>query len=96
MTEDDRATLATINVELRHLRDDVEELSTSLKTSAGIHVTRSEWQLRNAHVDSVHSALGREIGILRADIASRRAPWPTIVAAFAAVVAAAVSLIINL
>lgn len=95
MTDDDRATLATINVELRHLRDDVEELSSTLKTSAGVHVTRTEWQLRNAHVDSVHASLGREIGQVRADVAARRTPWPTVASVALAAAALIITLILN-
>lgn len=85
MTDDDRATLSVLANEIRHLREDVEELSAQVKTSGGTHVTRAEWVLRNAHVDSVHSSLRHELN-------QRRTPWPTV----AAVAISALTLIIVL
>lgn len=89
MTEDDRATMATVVVELKYLRQDVEELSEQLKTTAGVHVTRAEWQLRNAHVDSVMSNLRHELN-------ARRTPWPTVASVAVAAVALIVTLAMNL
>jgi hypothetical protein len=39
------------------------------------YVPRGEWSQRNNHVDTHIQTQGREIGQLRAELNSRRAPW---------------------
>lgn len=70
MTEalDDKITLAVIAAEMKHLNKTVDELAADVRQDRSTYVTRYEWDQRTAHVDA-------EISAVKADIASKRAPW---------------------
>lgn len=76
----EEASLAVLAVKLDHLTGSVDAINRQLETSASVHVTRREWQLRNETVDERHVGLSREIGQLKTEMASRRAPWWAVVA----------------
>lgn len=71
------ATLAVVVARLDDLRQDVAGLRNELHASQSENVSRGEWGQRNAHVDTRLDALGREIGDLRTEVRSARAPWWT-------------------
>ena len=48
---EDTATIAVLATRIDHITAVVEEIKSSLATSATVHVTRSEWELRNQVVD---------------------------------------------
>lgn len=58
----------SVAVELRYIREDLDEIKTSLKEIPRGYVTRAEWELRNAHDDSVHSSIRHELN-------RKHAPW---------------------
>lgn len=74
-TPDDAATLAVVVSRLDDLREDVQELRSEVRKAREDAVSRGEWGQRNNHVDSRLNGLGREVGDLRADLNSKRAPW---------------------
>lgn len=90
--EDDRVTLAVVVSRLDDLREDLRELRDELSQQRGQTVARTEWEMRNAHVDSKFAGHGREIGQLRADLAARRQPWTSVASALVAVAALLVTL----
>ncbi|ACV09821.1 hypothetical protein Jden_2184 [Jonesia denitrificans DSM 20603] len=69
------ATLAVVVARLDDLRADMQSLREEVRKSSENSVTRGEWGQRNQHVDTRINTLGREIGDLRTDVNSRRAPW---------------------
>lgn len=81
--------IATLTVTVTALTGTVEGLRSELRQDRLTYVPRGEWEQRNRTVDSNFSHQGREIGQLRSDINSRRAPWWSTVA----VVVAAASLV---
>ncbi len=104
---DETATLAVVVARLDDVRGDIKAMRAELTAHRAEMVARTEWELRNQHVDSRHRELGREIGDLRAEhrrdvaevraeAASRRAPWWSIVTAVAAIAALALTLIQSL
>lgn len=94
MNEENTASLSVLAVEVRQVRQDIEQLNARLETSAGVHVTRNEWLLRNSHVDAAMTGLGREIAQLRADAAARRMPWPSVLSSLVAVASLAVTVVV--
>jgi hypothetical protein len=72
---DENATLAVVVARLDDLRADMQSMRDEIRKSSENAVSRGEWGQRNAHVDTRLSSLGREVGDLRKDIDSRRAPW---------------------
>lgn len=75
MTPDDSKTLAVVVQRLDDLRDDVRGLVDGVNAARAEAVSRSEWMLRNAHVDSRFEGHGREIGEIKRAMAAARAPW---------------------
>jgi len=67
--------IATLTVTVTALTGTVEGLRSELRQDRLTYVPRGEWEQRNRTVDSNFSHQGREIGQLRSDINSRRAPW---------------------
>ena len=82
MTED-IASIAVLATKIDHITSSVEEIKSSLATSTTVHVTRSEWALRNQVVDE-RFLIGRaELVEHEARIKSlegRRLPWGILVA----------------
>lgn len=72
---DESTTLAVVVARLDDLRQDFAEMRTEVRQASDQSVSRGEWGQRNAHVDTRLNSLGREVGDLRKDIESRRAPW---------------------
>lgn len=86
------------------LTESIEAVRQQLAAMRGEVVSRDTWETRNAHVDGRFQDQGREIGDLRtshakdiadlrADIASRRAPWWSVAAVVVAAAALAITLI---
>lgn len=78
------ATLAVAISRIDDLREDIAGLRTDLSDIRTSHVTRGEWEQRNNFSDSKFHSIGREVGDLRAELNSRRAPWWSVVAVGAA------------
>ena len=60
---------------LDDIKDDVTAIRTTLDALPERYVPRAEWRQRNEHVDTQFRTHGREIGDLRSEMRSRRAPW---------------------
>lgn len=86
----------------------LDSLARTLSDVHTTFVPRTEWMQRNVQVDERHQADGREIATeradrqraddairaeLRAELTSRRHPWPTVVGSVAALVALALSIV---
>ncbi len=67
--------VATLAATVGSLTSSVDALRQELRDDRKTYVQRGEWEQRNRTVDSNFSHQGREIGQLRTDVASRRAPW---------------------
>lgn len=72
---EDSATLAVVVARLDDMRSDFNSLREEVRKSSENYVSRGEWGQRNDHVDTRLNSLGREVGDLRRDMDSRRAPW---------------------
>lgn len=57
---------------LIRIEEKVDGLTVTLPQT---YVPSTLWEQRNRHVDFVTAGLGREIGDLRAEVRSKRAPW---------------------
>lgn len=86
----------------------LENMATTMASIHAAYVPRTEWEQRNRTVDERHQNLGREIAAereerrraddsgraeLKAEVTSRRHPWPTVLGAIAAAVALAISVL---
>jgi len=60
---------------LDDIKGDVTAIRTQLDALPERYVPRAEWVQRNEHVDTQFRTHGREIGDLRSELRSRRAPW---------------------
>jgi len=67
--------LAALTQQVASLDQNVGAMRVELRDDRKTYVQRGEWTQRNETVDRNFSAHGREIGALRADLNSRRAPW---------------------
>lgn len=67
--------LATLTEQVSSLNKNVEGLRSELRDDRKTYVQHSVWEQRNKTVDANLAHQGREIGQLRTDLASRRAPW---------------------
>lgn len=76
------ASMAVMTVELRYVRQAVDEIKNHQASS----VPRTEWEQRNAYVDSRFSAI-------TAELATRRLPWPTVGAFLTGAIAVALVVI---
>jgi hypothetical protein len=97
MTSETR--IAVMSVQIGHIGDTLQRIEAQ-----GAHaVPRTEWEQRNLYVDGRFSGLGtdivqtrahcvEELAIVKAEIASRRAPWWTVVATIGGVFATVVLL----
>ena len=65
-----------------------------LDTLAAGFVARAEWEVRKEHIDDRLNSIQSEITALKKAEEGRRLPWPSVVAAIAAVVSLAI-LIVN-
>ncbi|QOC56131.1 membrane protein [Microbacterium phage Zhengyi] len=48
---EDTASIAVLATKIDHVTRTLEEVKNTLATSSSVHVTRSEWELRNQTVD---------------------------------------------
>ncbi|CAI9386094.1 hypothetical protein [Microbacterium sp. T2.11-28] len=76
----DATALAVIASRLDDVRDDISGLRSDVTRFSTLHVTRGEWEQRNNYSDTRFAGLGREIGDLRSELGSRRAPWWSVAA----------------
>lgn len=75
MPPDDANITNVLVSQIEFLREDVRELSSKLDIANENKVSHREWSMRNEHVNSRLSGLGREIGDLRTEIRAKSAPW---------------------
>ena len=61
------ASVAVMTVELRYVRQAVDEIKNNQASS----VSRNEWEQRNTYVDN-------RLGNIATELATRRLPWPTV------------------
>ena len=89
--DDDRPTseqslkvdIAVVQSKIDALTDTLKGLSVRFDDRSRENVLRTEWELRNQHVDTKFQNQGREISDLRAEVRSkdsRRPPWTAIAA----------------
>jgi hypothetical protein len=83
----DETGLAVLATKLDHLSASVDEIKSNLATSGSVHVTRSEWALRNQNVDERFTDVRGDITRIEREMQSRRAPWWSVVAAGAGIAA---------
>lgn len=86
----DQDTLAVLGTKLDHLASSVDKIEKSLATSATVHVTRAEWELRNQVLDERIATSKSDYANLKEElreIEGRRAPWWTVLAAIGSAVA---------
>lgn len=69
------ATLAVVVSRIDDMRLDLADMRREFRESTRAAVSRGEWDQRNRHVDARLDGQGREIGQLRTELSSRRAPW---------------------
>lgn len=81
----DETGLAVLATKLDHLSASVDEIKLNLATSGSVHVTRSEWALRNQNVDERFVDVREDIARVEREIQSRRAPWWSVAAAAAGI-----------
>lgn len=97
VTEDTTA-LAVLSTKVDHVVKTMEEIKSSLATSTSVHVTRSEWELRNQTVDERHintntkidgvkAELIKEVDEVRAELRGSRAPWWVVLTAIGSAIA---------
>ena len=80
---EDTATIAVLATKIDHITAAVEEIKSSLATSATVHVTRSEWELRNQVVDERFVTTKADIVEHEARIKAledKRLPWGIFIA----------------
>lgn len=75
MNESDPVTLAVVASQIGDLREDIRDLRGDISSARDNNVSRGEWVQRNSNVDTRFQNQGREIGELRLELRSRRAPW---------------------
>ena len=80
---EDTATIAVLATKIDHITLSVEEIKSSLSTSTTVHVTRSEWELRNQVVDerfATYRADSAEHEARIKTLEDKRFPWGTLIA----------------
>ena len=80
---EDTATIAVLATKIDHITTSVEEIKSALATSATVHVTRSEWELRNQVVDErfvIAKADSVEHETRIKALEDKRLPWSILVA----------------
>ena len=78
LEQTDTASLAVLSTKLDHLATTVEKIEKSLATSTTVHVTRSEWELRNQTVDERFVNTAAAVAAVHAridDADTKKAPW---------------------
>ena len=80
---EDTTTIAVLATKIDHITTSVEEIKSSLATSTAVHVTRSEWELRNQVVDerfvTARADLTEQDKRIKA-LEEKRLPWGVIIA----------------
>jgi hypothetical protein len=87
VAESDPVTLAVVASQIGDLREDIRDLRSDLSNARAGNVSRGEWVQRNSNVDTRFQNQGREIGELRTELRSRRAPWWSVAALFLSAIA---------
>jgi len=83
----DETSVAVLSTKIDHLTSVVTDVKTKLETSSSVHVTRSEWELRNQTVDERFVTAGKDREAIWLALNSRRAPWWSVIAAIGGSVA---------
>lgn len=87
---------AVVIARLDDLRSDFAAIRQQLADQSAALVPRSEWQLRNIHVDETFKSQGREISDLRTELRSRQTPWTAKASAIGSILAVSLSVIVFL
>ena len=80
---EDTATIAVLATKIDNITAAVDEIKTSLATSATVHGTRNEWELRNQVVDERVVTSKSDIAEHEARIKAlddKRFPWGILIA----------------
>ena len=80
---EDTTTIAILATKIDHITASVEEIKSSLVTSTAVHVTRSEWELRNQVVDERFATCRADSAEHEARIKTledKRPPWGALIA----------------
>lgn len=64
----------------------MQNLRTEISGQRAEVVARNEWLQRNAYVDSRIDGLGTDISEVKTDLASRRAPWWSVIAVLISII----------
>lgn len=83
------ANIAVMAVELRYIKDAVERIEKANL----LVVTRNEWLQRNDYVDRRFIDVDKQFGTIAKETAAKRAPWWSVVTAFAAIAALLITVI---
>lgn len=78
--DEDRIALVKVETTLEGVVTTLGELRDEIRSQRGEHVTRNEWTQRNTHVDAKFDTHAEDISEIKQDLASKRAPWWTVVA----------------
>lgn len=88
MPSNTEANIAVMTVELRYIKEAVSRIESAHTTS----VPRTEWEQRNEYINQQLHQIVKESADLKAELASKRAPWWSVLSSFAG--AAAVIIVI--
>ena len=83
------ANIAVMAVELRYIKASVERIEQAHTAS----VPRTEWEQRNEYVNQQLHALVRENADLKTELASKRAPWWSVLSSIGSAAAVVIVLI---
>lgn len=89
-------TLAVVVAQLEYVREDIKGLREEVRSTSTTYVPRGEWVQRNLYVDGTFASQGREISQLRAEVQSKRTPWPAVAGAVTGALSLIVVLIQNI
>ena len=87
---EDTASIAVLATKIDHVTKTMEEIKSTLATSSSVHVTRSEWEMRNQTVDErfLHYRHGLDQLNGRIDQQeAKKAPWWQVLSAIGTIAA---------
>jgi len=84
---EDTVSIAVLAEKMDNLKTAVEDVKKKLETSTTVHVTRSEWELRNQTVDERFVVAKADREAIWTELKMRRAPWWAVVSAVSGSVA---------
>lgn len=90
MPDTENATsIEILATQVSFLREDIRDLAKKVDESNDNKVSHREWSQRNEHVNTRLGGLGREIGDLRIELRAKSAPWWSVGAMLASIIAVA-------